>query len=518
MKFFKIFIFLLIVVNTLLASRWVLDGNLFFHTDIARDFLLLEDVVDNKHLTLIGPRSGAIPGVFHGPMWLYLNLPAYLVGGGNPVVVAWFWVILYVLSLFIVYWVGKKMFDEKVALLSVVLLSSSTALGIRSLFNPYGALMLSPLFLYVFIKYLQTAKIKNLVLSLLILGFIIQFQMAFGVPILLLTAGYLSYFFFKRKLFKHLGGFFVLLIPLSSFLLFDLRNNFLQFKSVTNYLSGIEKHGQVSSTFPQLLKLRVEDVVLNNFGDITAHQNQLSILLAFFLVGVAFLTLRNKKSSFSFFYTIFFYFFLGFWLLSFFFKGPMWSYYYLPFVPLIIIFFCSLSKVFKGVIFYPVFLLILISNLITNFKDATLYNPDVLKQDVSTWKFNLRAAQDVYQNSPLEFGYYIFTPDLYGYSPRYAMNYVQKGYRDKKVFPYKKYPVTFLLVAPPPIYGRDPESVWYKKNTNSTKWKSGDIRINKEPTNILTYQNGFKVEKYLLDSEELKIEANPYLINSIFFR
>ncbi|MCL4416440.1 MAG: glycosyltransferase family 39 protein, partial [Actinobacteria bacterium] len=195
---------LLILFNIFLASRWIIDGNLFFHTDIARDFLLMEDIINNKHFTLIGPRSGAIPGLFHGPLWLYLNLSAFLIGNGNPVYVGWFWVILYIASLLIIYYVGKKLFGEEEGILSALLLSSVTILNVRSLFNPYGALLLSPLFFYFFICYLNNQKIKTLILSLLILGLIIQFQMAFGVPILFLVLIYLIYYLFKKKKLSHL--------------------------------------------------------------------------------------------------------------------------------------------------------------------------------------------------------------------------------------------------------------------------------------------------------------------------
>ena len=46
-----------------------------FHTDIARDFLVMADIVETNKPTLIGPKSGGISGVFHGPAWYYLNLP-----------------------------------------------------------------------------------------------------------------------------------------------------------------------------------------------------------------------------------------------------------------------------------------------------------------------------------------------------------------------------------------------------------------------------------------------------------
>ena len=200
-KIIKTIFFILIISNIILASRWVFDGNIFFHTDIARDFLLMEDIVDNNNLTLIGPRSGAIPGLFHGPLWLYSNIPAFVLGQGDPVVVGWFWVFFYTLSVYIAYLIGNKMFGETEGLLSALLLSVVTVLQVRSLFNPYGALLLFPLFFYVLTVYLRKKDIKILLLSLFLVGLIIQFQMAFGVPILILSFFYLLYFFFKNKIF-----------------------------------------------------------------------------------------------------------------------------------------------------------------------------------------------------------------------------------------------------------------------------------------------------------------------------
>ncbi|MFA5933027.1 MAG: glycosyltransferase family 39 protein [Microgenomates group bacterium] len=516
MKIFKVIIFILIAFNILLASRWALDGNLFFHTDIARDFLLIEDIVNNKPVTLIGPRSGAIPGVFHGPLWLYLNVPAFIVGNGNPAVIAWFWVGLYLTSLYFIYYVGKKIFDEKTGLLSSLMLSSVTVLQVRTLFNPYGALLLLPLFLYFLINYLQDKNVKVLILSLLILGLIIQFQMAFGVPILAITFIYLCYFFWQSKRLKDAFAFFVLLIPLSTFILFDIRNNFLQIRSVINYLTGAENHGKIDLNLIQLLNLRFQESILGGLGEITLHLDVLTIFLAIFLL-FAFLKLKNQKKILPI-YKLFIFFYCGFWLLTFLFKGPIWNYYYIPFIPLIILVFCSLYKLLDQRIFYSLFILILIFNFQTNFKDLLNYNPDASTQDVSTWKFNYLVAENAFGGKKNEFGYYIFTPDLYGYSPRYAMNYYQKISKDKTSFPYNKKAVTYLLIAPPPEYGKDPSSLWYQKNINSDSWKNNDVRINRKADETRGFPNGFRIEKYNLNENEIKIQANQFLIQSIFFR
>lgn len=512
----KVIITTLIIFNIFLASFWVIHGNIFFHTDIARDFLLMEDIVDNRHLTLIGPRSGAIPGLFHGPLWLYLNLPSFLISGGNPVFVGWFWAVLYIVSLLIVYYVGKKIFNRESGLLSVLLLSSITILNVRTLFNPYGALILFPLFFFYFLNYLQNKKIRFLILSLFLLGLIIQFQIAFGVPILLLTTFFLIYFLAKNKKISHLLSFFILVIPLSSYFLFELRNNFLQTRSVLSYVSGEQTHGKLDLNLMQLIVVRIREMFLDGFGTITQNNSYITLLLLLIIL-VAFFKISKQKNQRKEVYVLFVYFYLGFWLMTIFFKGSLWNYYYLPFIPLLTLLFVSFKNVLNKWFFYTIFFLIYFINIQTAIKEVLLYETDVSKQDVSTWKFNQLVAKTVFAGNESEFGYFIFTPDLYGYSPRYALNFVQKKL-GKKSYPFSKKKITYLVIAPPPEYGKDPNSIWYQKNTNSSIWKSNDLRITRNPDTIISFNNGFIIEKYNLSDEEMKIEPNPFLIKDIFFR
>ena len=98
------------------------------------------------------------------------------------------------------------------------------------------------------------------------------------------------------------------------------------------------------------------------------------------------------------------------------------------------------------------------------------------------------------------------------------MDFYQKKNKDKNVHPYQKRAVVYLLIAPPPEYGKNPNSIWYQKNTNSKLWKSNDIRIAGDPVSKVSFKNGFVIEKYHLSDDEIKEEPNPYLIKDIFFR
>lgn len=84
------FLIIFILYCIYLSSLYVMHGEVHLTNDIGRDFLLLQEL-DQKMIVLIGPRTN-VQGAFHGVLWTYLNYPAYLLGGGNPVTVAWFWV------------------------------------------------------------------------------------------------------------------------------------------------------------------------------------------------------------------------------------------------------------------------------------------------------------------------------------------------------------------------------------------------------------------------------------------
>src|SRR5438270_263380 len=112
----------LVVVNLVLCSWYVLHKELYFQTDIASDFLLLEEL-DDKKIVLLGPRSST-GGLFHGPLWLYVNYPAYVIGKGDPLVVGWYWIILIGIFLVTSYYIAKKLFNELTAYLYVLFLST----------------------------------------------------------------------------------------------------------------------------------------------------------------------------------------------------------------------------------------------------------------------------------------------------------------------------------------------------------------------------------------------------------
>lgn len=317
-NFRQIVIFFLIALNIVFTANFLIKKDILFHTDIARDLLLMEDIVDNKHLTLIGPRSGGISGFFHGPLWLYINLPAFILGKGDPAVVGWFWFFLYLATMVGYYLIIKKLLGKDQAIVGILLLSLILGPAVKGLFNPFGALMLSPFFVYFLTNYLIFFKYRDLLISYLLLGLMVQFQIAFAAPILFLTTLYLLAVLYRKRKLHHLSAILILIIPLSTYIIFEIRHNFLQTNSVFKDLLTKNKPGdQPLSIFinQRIAGFLIYGIKLQPFNLIF----DIPISLYLFYLALKLNTAKNKKIKKIAFLIIYFY--VGFWMLTFLFRG-----------------------------------------------------------------------------------------------------------------------------------------------------------------------------------------------------
>lgn len=489
-------ILFLVGINIVLGMWFVLHDGLIFHTDIARDFNVMQDMVLNHHMTLLGPRAGGISGMFHGPLWFYVNLPAFIIGRGNPVVVGWFWVLLSVLSFGVLYYCGKRLFGRVPAVLSVLLLSTFLIKYMPALFNTYGAVFLFPLFFYFTTEYLRKYSPWFLILTLFTSGLLVQFQVGFGGVIMILTLILLTVKVITRKRYKDFLLFPVLLIPLSTFIIFDLRHQFLQLNSLISYMTTSHHNLLDPISF---IKLRLHGMVIDGVGIIPMGGWFVLPVTVSFLWLLA--RLQRGKVLHKTAYFLYFYFYIGFWLIMFFYKGDISGFFFLPFLAMTLLILSSFVTYFHRNLFILLFVFVYISNLASGIDFAT--------QAGEHWGTRFQATSAIYQDAKGEFGYYVFSPAQYGYSERYALSYVQQLYPQTHSFPYMKKHVVYLTYEPAPD-----DKPWL----DGSWWKVHQVHINKKPVWVKTYKNGFKVEKYILTEDEIKIDSDPNLIQDLTFR
>lgn len=491
---------LLIAVNILLASWFVLHGDIIYgySGDIARDMYLMQQTLIKKVL-LIGAHSGGIPGLFHGPAWIYLNLPAFFISNGNPIGVGWFWILLILIALGINYLLARKLFNTNVALISCLLYSVFLISPAKELINPFGAVLLFLVFFYSIYLYYKKSTILHLVISLLLIGFMIQFQVAFGGPMLILTTLLVLYRLKRTKKWFHLLAYGILIIPFSTYIVFEIRHEFLQVKSVYKYLNGTENFAK--QPIGVIVLSRIRGFFLDGLYILKSVPVNIGVLL----VGVYGYFLNKNKNNLKHpeIYKLFIYFYGGYWLLNFLYKGIVFDYYYWPFLPLVTIIFASTFSVINRKVFIGIFLVIYLFTFWQGYKSTVLFGQRYIAKDVASWQFNKNLAESVYNNNDKEFGYFIFTPDLHATGTKYAMYYVQKN-KNNKGFLNTKKRVTYLIFAPPLKDQEYNNGIW---------WKTNQVNINREPDSVYRFANGFRTEKYVLTDAELSKETDPGLVN-----
>jgi hypothetical protein len=476
---------------------------------MARDFFLFKDIVEVNHTMLIGARS-SVQGLFHGPAWLYLNIPAYMLINGNPQHIMWFWLMLYVAFVAAVFIITRKLFNKTSAFLAAALLSTQAAFYINKVTNPYGAVLLFPLFYYFIIQYFRKNNIKNLLISFLILGLLIQFEIAFGLGILLVTLPYLIYRLIKNNKLSHLLSVFILAIPLSTFILFELKHEFLMFHGVLDLLAKTAQNGTILNT--------VIDRVLHAFvygfqqfllsepyaGYFQFNPRILNVIIGGMILFASFKALRLKKFQYKIEVSFFLLLYFGFWIQTFILNKSIEWYYYWPFVSVVTMMFVMLREYIPKKLFYIVFFLIIANN--------AYFTVNLLYQNTGEtkyWKFQQQLAESVYKDKKKEFGYFINAYDQLSISPTYyAMEYLNKEFPSTKSSPFEKKKITYIIIAP---YGDS-------KPLDNTWWKENKVRITKKPADIMKFKNGFVVERYELTDEELKVNADTTIFNSTDFR
>lgn len=234
LKFFSLPRTVLLIILIAFTLRVAgLSENLFFGYEQGRDLLAVKDIIVNKNLTLLGPKTDAA-GVFHGPLSYYLLIPSFLITGGNPFLITVSLILLHMLALVLLYKANLELFGKKVAVFSVLLLSVSYSEVVYSrwLSNPNLIPALSIGLYYFLVK----AGKNSMFLIPAAALFAVVFHLSLVSAGLLVPPILLALIIFKIKptikVFS-LSALTALLI-LSSYPVFELRNDFLLTKGIQN--------------------------------------------------------------------------------------------------------------------------------------------------------------------------------------------------------------------------------------------------------------------------------------------
>lgn len=502
-KIIKWSVIIFVLANLFLSAWSVLNNDIYYYTDIARDFMIFSEIAEKK-LVLIGPRAD-FQGLFHGIAWYYINMPAFLLGGGNPVTVGWFWVILTAAFLLESYLVTKSLFGIKSGVIALLLLSVYIVPYAQGYFHGNGAMLIFPIFFYLFVRYLQTAKLKYLIGHFITLGFLIHFEIAVGIPFMILSSIALIYLIFRNKKFRHIFSLAIPLIFFLPFLLFDLRHDFLQIKSILSYAIG--KRDAEGIPFIASLDDRLSNIgtTVLNFFRFSLSKLNLFVFALFIYSSASILKSKDKYKNI---YLAFLYFFIGFYTLSLLHGGLLIMFWWLPVSVLPIIIFSSLHRYAPKKAYYLLLVAILSAGIIQNISFVKSISITTARSTTS-WRFHFDTAKRVFDDAPKEFGYFLYSPDAFGYQDKYAMSYTEKLY-DKKAFRFEKKPVTYVIIEPPP-----PDKV---SILSPTWWMENKMLVTKKPVKSIDLNLYYKINKYIFSDAEQKIPSAVTTADWLYFR
>src|SRR3989344_3043903 len=233
----KLIIFILII-GVIYRLFLTSNNNFLFNMDNARDMVDVREMVVLGKLRLTGPTS-AIEGLFNGPAWYYLLVVPFIISGGNPYGAIIMEIFLWAVGgFFLLKLVGRwsKWLIVPIGLLWVA--SNYVVLTNLYAFNPNPVILLTPLFIYLLVEYIEKNKGYFIILTWFLAGLFFNFEMNFGIftPIIILTSVILTKktYLLKQKWFWMGAGVFIFtLLPQ---IIFDLRHEFLMSKAILKHL------------------------------------------------------------------------------------------------------------------------------------------------------------------------------------------------------------------------------------------------------------------------------------------
>ena len=126
-----------------------LKGSLMFQGDQGRDALIVANIFKEKDLVFIGPVT-SIGNMYLGPFYYYLMMPFLWLSYPSPMGPVYLVATLGVLTVALMYFLGKRIFSKKIAVLASIFLAlSHTAVSLsRFSWNPNPSPLFSLLMFY----------------------------------------------------------------------------------------------------------------------------------------------------------------------------------------------------------------------------------------------------------------------------------------------------------------------------------------------------------------------------------
>lgn len=322
--------FILLILILLLAAFfrfYRIHDYLIFLGDEGRDVLVVKRMIVDHKWTLLGP-TASIASFYLGPIYYYFMLPFLWAFGLNPVGPAVMVALFGVATVLLIYLVSRDFFGLRAGLLAAFLyaLSPLVIIQSRSSWNPNLMPFFCLLMIFLIRLSIRRKSFPLLGLTGFLFGITIQFHylaiflgVILGVYFLIFSP---QRFKFQSYLWS-IGGF---ILGWSPFLLFELRHNFPNLKTIYYFLTSGKETGLVAAKFLPIIK----DVFYRLFSDLVISQHPLLTKIILMILPLFFyywFRERKNREVFKNYSLIFLWLFLGVGLFGFY-KNNIYDYYF----------------------------------------------------------------------------------------------------------------------------------------------------------------------------------------------
>ncbi len=419
--------FLAVLAMAVFFRLYRIDQYMIFLGDEGRDAQIIKEMVSIHHFPLIGPPS-SVGNIYLGPIYYYMMFPPMFLFSLSPVAASVMVGLIGVLTVALIYYLGKKFFSRKAGLMASFLYAISPVTIAYSNFswNPNPLPFFALIFIFSLYKLNQSGNFLWIILTGASLAVSLQmhYLSLILIPIAgILWAGEIWNRKSQNKSIKNLAKGSILailtfLILMSPLFWFDLRHDFLNYKAVTSLLSSNTIQGNILNNLSKIPKLFSYNLVGRYMtGENIFLEAVVSILILFAL-------LRRSWPFLA----------LGVWLIVgligiSFYNGEVYDHYLnflnpVPFLLLGSIASINFTKNWKRISSWGVIILVIILAFVNLQKNPQLKSPqNQLKKTQDVVKFVIQKTNGKDFNFALlsKNNYdsaYQFIFDKYGYKPK----------------------------------------------------------------------------------------------------
>lgn len=224
---------------------WRIEERMNFSMDQGKEMLVAWEMWQNKKVTLIGPEASMTyegRHFFHGPITYYWLVALGVLGGWDPIRVTWLITLMSLVSMGCLYLAVKKRWGGQTAWLTVVLWTLlPKAIDFAGLiWNPSLLLILVPISWWFFEIALEKRRWWMWLVVGVGLGWMVQSHFQAGLLVILVGV---ILFFKKIRLDEWLGFVLGLIGGYLPLIVFDIRNDFYNVKTLWGWLGSKKENG-----------------------------------------------------------------------------------------------------------------------------------------------------------------------------------------------------------------------------------------------------------------------------------